>query len=483
METLNELGLAIPNPKPYPRPDFQRPTLNWESLNGTWDFLFDDDDVGFRRGWHLNGLPEAGKRHIEVPYVFQCKASGINERRAHEVFWYERWISDCRSADERSEGQRPILRLGAVDYEARLWLDGIYLGSHIGGHVPFEVDLSDAIQLSRSQRPGEYRLTIRVRDSPDDLTQPRGKQYWGPKPESIFYTPSSGIWQSVWLEVLPLHRISDSSHGTVIRSDDIENGKIHAAIAISGKHRGYSVEMEVLVGDYTIASDKQEVKNTGYANLTLLARLSAERALQLPPGRTKVSYLERKNKWKDGIALWSPEHPFLYNLHIKLYDESGKLVDVVWTTTGFRSLDWNSENGTFKLNGKPYFQALVLDQGYWPESGITPPSYHSHAFDIQASKRMGFNGCRKHQKVEDPHFLYWADQLGFIVWGEMANAYEFGQKYMERFNAEWIEAVRRDINHPCIFTWTPVNESWGYTSLDSSCEQRDHIRSLYYMTK
>jgi beta-galactosidase/beta-glucuronidase len=136
-----------------------------------------------------------------------------------------------------------------------------------------------------------------------------------------------------------------------------------------------------------------------------------------------------------------------------------------------------------ELNGSPYFQALVLDQGYWPRTGITPPSADSLKQDIILAKRMGFNGCRKHQKVEDPIFLYWADILGFLVWGEMANAYEFNDTYMERFNDEWISAVKRDINHPCIVTWTPVNESWGYDDLPGSAQQRNHLRSLYFMTR
>jgi beta-galactosidase/beta-glucuronidase len=148
-----------------------------------------------------------------------------------------------------------------------------------------------------------------------------------------------------------------------------------------------------------------------------------------------------------------------------------------------RSLDWTTGDGSFRLNGKPYFQALVLDQGYWPETGLTPPSEEALKKDIEISKAMGFNGCRKHQKVEDPLFLYWADKLGYLVWGEMANAYEFDDVYVDRFDHEWMEAVRRDINHPCVVTWTPGNESWGYKNLKDSVQERNHLRSLYYMTK
>lgn len=158
-------------------------------------------------------------------------------------------------------------------------------------------------------------------------------------------------------------------------------------------------------------------------------------------------------------------------------------MDEVKTTTGMRSIHWTRGDGTYRLNGHPYFHALFLDQGYWPATLMTPPSQNALKQDIILSKAMGFNGCRKHQKVEDPVFMYWANRLGFLVWGEMASCYNFSMDMVDRFDQEWMEMVRRDINHPCIVAWTPVNESWGYPDLGGQIRQRDHIRSLYYMTK
>src|SRR5690242_6701231 len=272
----------------YPRPDFVRDKLNWKSLNGPWSFLFDDDDVGLVQGWHLNSLPAevavksssnlsdskaandaqritakiaAGtqelihgnqprrgevathkKRDIQVPYVFQCPASGIEEKGVHEVFWYEKEITDPRTKEDKEKGHRVLVRFGAVDYEAKVWLGGHFVGGHRGGHVPFDIDITEEIAEASPQR-----LTLRVYDSAYDLTQPRGKQYWGAQPESIFYTPSGGIWQNVWLEVVPFVRIGDSSHGTVLRSNDIESGKLHANVRILDRLAGhkYSVELEV----------------------------------------------------------------------------------------------------------------------------------------------------------------------------------------------------------------------------------------------
>ncbi|GFP54236.1 hypothetical protein ACSS6W_001915 [Trichoderma asperelloides] len=513
----------------YPRPDFQRSGSRWLSLNGPWDFLFDDDDVGLTLRWQQSGLPSevavkktlakseaenqsesdaitqriaAGtqdllknnvftrgssaaaahhKRPITVPFVFQCPASGINERGIHEVLWYERAISDLRNASERDEGRRVLLRFGAVDYEASVWLDGSLVGSHRGGHVPFQLDITDVLD---AQSRDTHRLTVRVYDSAHDLTQPRGKQYWGAQPESIFYTPSGGIWQSVWLEVVPAARIADSSHGTVVRSNDIHAGDVYFDVAAQGLQAGhkYVVEADIsFAGQLVSQSPKVDVKEAS-GKLRLSARLSKENIAALAESVLQNAPLDDASCWRDGVALWSPEHPQLYDVSVRLFDSfSGRQVDEIKTTTGMRSIQWS--DGLWRLNDAPYFQMLNLDQGYWPDSFLTPESSHSLEADIECAKKMGFNGCRKHQKVEDPRFYYWADRKGYLVWGEMASAYQFSREYVDRFNQEWTESVKLAINHPSVVTWTLVNESWAYTSLKDDVEQRNHIRSLYYLTK
>ncbi|KAF4469307.1 glycoside hydrolase family 2 [Fusarium albosuccineum] len=513
----------------YPRPDFERNPLRWETLNGQWDFLFDDGDAGLSENWQRSGLPEKAtvftsstrteasaesdsvvqkivgdtqaliqnnvftessktthsKTKIKVPFVFQSPASGINDRGVHEVLWYERAISDLRTTQEKEQGHRLVLRFGAVDYEATVWVNGEYVGGHRGGHVPFEIDITGAV--SGTGESNTHRLTLRVYDSAYDLTQPRGKQYWGAKPESIFYTPSGGIWQNVWLEVVPSARIADSSSGTVIKSNDIHSGQLRSTIVIKGRKfgKGYSVELEAGFAGVPVAkSDKKALpRETDSVAVDLSVRLSEEQRSKLPQSVTQDAPLDNDSCWRDGVALWSPEHPQLYDLVIRLFDDSGKIIDEVKTTTGMRSIDWTKGDGLWRLNDKPYFQALCLDQGYWPETFMTPPTPESLKVDIELAKKMGLNGCRKHQKVEDPLFYYWADKLGYLVWGEMANAYQFSQEYVERFNAEWTEAVKLVINRPSVVTWTPVNESWGYGSLKDNVDQRNHIRQLYYLTK
>ncbi|KAM3504546.1 hypothetical protein MY10362_003508 [Beauveria mimosiformis] len=510
----------------YPRPDFVRPGSQWKSLNGPWDFLFDDEDVGLDEKWHMHGLPAAvtlstssddnstlqfgevgnhvtqsivaetqkhlgdntlyktsnqsenAKTTIQVPFVFQCPASGINDRGVHEVLWYERGIKDLRTDDNQSRRDVVLLRFGAVDYEATVWVNGRLSGRHRGGHVPFDVDITDALDGSAKQT--SHRVTVRVYDSAYDLAQPRGKQYWGAQPESIFYTPSGGIWQSVWMEVVPRARIADSSHGTVLRSNNIEEGILHATISVLGRRvaERLDVELEARYNGHLVSTSSRKAlsKETSLAELDLdmkLTRSFVEKHLK--------SSADNSSYRNGTLAVWSPESPLLYDVIIRLYDSKGALVDQAKTHVGMRSIECS--DGLWKLNGKPYFQALCLDQGYWPDTLMTPPSSSALKTDIELAKRMGFNGCRKHQKVESPAFYHCADTLGFLVWGEMASAYQFSSEYADRFTQEWTEAVKLVINHPSVVAWTTVNESWGYPSLHDDAQQRNHIRALYYLTK
>jgi beta-galactosidase/beta-glucuronidase len=470
----------------YPRPDFLRETQSWTCLNGTWDFAFDDRDQGLGETWQIKGLPQDAKRHIEVPYVFQCPASGIDEQQIHEVIWYQREIHDPRTSDQKEKQDRVLACFGAVDYECTVWVSGSYVGGHRGGHVPFDLDITDVLSTAVQSAKAAHVITLRVFDSAKDVTQPRGKQFWGPKPESIFYTPSSGIWQDVWLESVPSVRLGDSSYGTILRSDDIESGVLHASIAVLGRKAGrkYTVQMESsFEGNVVSTSSKVNLSEARRIAFNLGMRLSRRQMDNLPAEIIRKAPLGDDKAWLNGVALWSPEFPSLYDLKLRLFDDFDNLIDEVKTTTGMRQITWANGDGTLRLNGHLYFQALLLDQGYWPSSLMTPPTPTALKEDIELSKAMGFNGCRKHQKVEDPRFHFWADRLGFLVWGEMASSYEYDGEMTNRFDQEWTEAVKRDINRPCVVAWTLVNESWGYSELNHNADHRNHLRSLYYQTK
>ncbi|RDW86948.1 glycoside hydrolase family 2 protein [Aspergillus mulundensis] len=465
----------------YPRPDFTRKGLNWASLNGPWDFLFDDSNSGLSQEWHSTGLPT--KTRITVPYAFQTPASGINLQEAHEFIWYEREVQDIRSKSDIEANARLLLRFGAVDYECTIWVDGKQYAAHRGGYVPFDVEITDEFTEQKSNA----RVTLRVRDSPTDLTQPRGKQYWGPVPESIFYTPTSGIWQNVWLEVVPAIRIADSSGGTVLQGDDIEGGFLRGVIALTGEKPPAGETCSLRIAISFQGTDMAETTiDIGEGQLTAPFELNI-RSENVSQHRSAFKSLPPWSPYplSDGLALWSPEYPNLYDVTMQLINsaDEGQVFDEIHTTVGMRKIEWDNGDSTFRLNGKPYFQALCLDQGYWPETGLTPPSHNALKEDIILAKKMGLNGCRKHQKVEDPVFLYWADRLGYLVWGEIGNAYEFSEEYVERFNDEWEQVVKRDRNHPCVVAWTPVNESWGYKNLNDNARERAHIREVYKLTK
>ncbi len=432
-----------------PRPEYPRPQLvrdRWTNLNGEWHFAFDDEDVGLEERWQ-EVTPErlAGSspfdRRIVVPYCYQSKLSGIGDTAFHDVVWYARTFAAERAPDEAT-----ILHFGAVDYRATVWVNGLEVARHEGGHTPFEADVTHAL------RDGENVLVVRAEDPSEDLTIPRGKQYWKELSESIFYTRTTGIWQTVWLE--PMHRV----HIASLRiTPDVDSGSVLVEVGLSRQEQGLRLRARISREMATVVDDLVSVR-------------SGRVTRRFPLGSAR----ERS-------ALWSPEHPNLYDLHLEVVRPDGTVVDAVDSYFGMRKVE--ARGGRVYLNNRPYYQRLVLDQGYFPEGILTAPSAEDLRRDIELAKEMGFNGARKHQKVEDPQYLYLADTLGFLVWGEMANAYEFSEEYVARIAREWQEAVRRDYNHPCIVAWVPVNESWGVPGLGTDRRQVEHLLAMYHLTR
>lgn len=426
----------------YPRPQFVRDS--WMNLNGEWEFEFDDDRVGSKEKWHLGN--KALSKRIQVPFAFQSKLSGIGSNEFHDVVWYRRDLA----IPDSFANKRILLHFGAVDYEASVWVNGTLVATHEGGHTPFHADITDALQS------GTNKLVVKAVDYSTDVTLPRGKQYWLSDSASIFYTRTTGIWQTVWMEAVS----ADAYLDKVRITPDIDNKQVELQFFIEAAkaHEKQQVKVEISFKGKLVSEDTYLLKDS-----------VGTRAVRL-------------NDFNDhGLGgWWTPERPNLYDVTFTLLVDE-QPVDQVTSYFGMRKV--SIENGKLCLNNRPYFLKMVLDQGYFPDGNLTPPSDEAIKQDVELTKAMGFNGARKHQKLEDPRYLYWCDQLGLVVWSEAANAYEYTEKYVERFTKEWQASVDRDYNHPSIIAWVPLNESWGVPNIQIDKRQQHHALTMYHLTK
>ena len=422
----------------YPRRLCQRET--WINLNGPWRFHIDREG----RASHPRQITE-WEHQIEVPYAPESELSGIADTGFHSHVWYEREFEL-----ERGDGGPVRIHFGAVDYRARVWVNDVLVGEHEGGHTPFSFDIADALV-------GDVqRVTVWAQDDPQGLDQPRGKQDWKLEPHSIWYPRTTGIWQTVWVEELPrvyLARLELSPH--------MERWEIGCEAVVVGRDSlPIELRLRLSIGDRVLAEDRYAIVENEVHRRVALS----------DPGID-----DYRNE-----LLWSPKRPVLIDAEIELWI-GDRLLDRVRSYTAIRAI--SLDRGRMLLNGRPYMMRMVLDQGYWPDSLMTPPSEEAIIRDIELVKAAGFNGVRKHQKIEDPRYLYWADKLGLLVWEEMPSAYRFTEESVRRLTREWMEVIERDISHPCIVTWVPFNESWGVPNLPTSREQRDAVQAMYFLTR
>jgi beta-galactosidase/beta-glucuronidase len=427
------------DPFGYPRPLLRR--KEWMPLNGRWDFAIDE-------AGQLNSPREVSwDRTIEVPYAPETASSGVGYTGFFRACWYRRTFS--RPA--LKEGQRLLLHFGAVDYEARVWVDGSIATEHQGGYTPFQVDITDLLSAE-----GEHEIVVRAFDDPADLAKPRGKQDWELKPHSIWYPRTTGIWQTVWLEVVPETHIQ-----SVRWAANLERWEIFLDAQFRSAGRNdLRISVKLRVGDELLADDTYRV----------IASEVHRRIAFSDPGID-----DSRNR-----LLWSPERPTLIEAEIDLWGMRGERIDTVYSYTALRAVAIQGDQ--LVLNGRPIELRLVLDQGYWPEGGMTADDAALKR-DVVLAKAMGFNGVRKHQKIESPRYLYWADRLGLMVWGEMPSAYRFTPNSIDRLTREWMDALARDASHPCIIAWVPFNESWGVPNLPDSRPERHYVQALYHLTK
>lgn len=391
----------------YPRPDFARST--WQSLNGAWEFAADPADAGRGAGWHDGRTGEFGAT-ITVPYPWEHPASGI-EAHWLPVAWYRRHLQ--RPAGWA--GQRTVLHFGAVHHEADVWVDGTHAGHHTGGYLPFEADITDLLDAD-----GSGVVVVRVGAPVDKRFLVHGKQRSLPRDDydGCAFTPSSGIWQSVWLEARPATYLVSLR---LTPTDTLDGIAVRATVA--GPHAAGAV-----------------------------LRLTVDGATTELPAGTCAAVLPIA-----APRLWSPEDPHLYPVTAQLSSVDGG--DTVTSYTGLRRIEWHDT--WLHLNGAPVYLRGVLDQGFWPEGGHTAPTDAALRRDLELARSAGFNMVRKHLKLEDPRWLYWADRLGMLVWAEPPSTGRFTPEAVAAFEQTLAGMPARDANHPSIVVWGAYNEEWG----------------------
>ncbi|GIM92054.1 glycoside hydrolase family 2 protein [Paractinoplanes toevensis] len=413
-----------------PRPQLVRE--HWADLSGEWRFDYE---------------PDSWSRTIVVPFPPESAASGIGDTGFHDVLWYERdvpWDTIVAAGYDPELRPRLVVRFGAVDYRCTVWLNGAKLGDHEGGHTPFGFDVQDHLKPDQDQI-----LTVRAEDRAADVGQPRGKQDWRRDAHVIWYDRTSGIWQPVWLEATAAVAV-ESLHWTA----DLPTATVRAEIGLNQPPPpGTSCEIELwhdsLLGAVRVPVAGQRTVAT----------------ITLPGQQNGQAYEE---------LLWSPERPTLIDATVRVGG------DEVASYLGLRSTA--VADGQFLLNDRPCYLRSVLSQGFWPSSHLAAPGEQALEDEVRLILSLGFNAARIHQKVEDPRFLYWADRLGLLVWGEAPAAYEFSPTAVARTTREWLEVLERDRSHPSIITWVPHNESWGIQHVAHDPRQAAFVRGLYELT-
>ncbi len=426
----------------HPGPLLERE--RWTDLDGEWELRF-DDDRGLLDGWW--GAETPFGRTITVPFPPESPLSGVEED-GHAVLWYRRVAELGRPVGDG----RMLLHFTAVDYRADVWVNGIHVGTHEGGHVGFHFDITHALVDGERQS-----IVVRAFDDPRSLEQPRGKQDWEAAPHVIWYRRTTGIWRQVWAETVPAIHVERVRWTPGERPGAVT---VDVSIGDSPAGDGFELELAFAVEGVPLARSRHTVERSS---------LTASFDLRDPRFDTEPERL-----------LWSPERPTLIDVELTLW-RGTETVDRVRSYLGLRTIEAEGQRST--LNGRPYFLRLVLEQAYWPQSHLAAPDGEAMRREVQLIKDLGFNGVRMHQTVADPRFLYWCDRLGLLVWADAPAAYRFSTRAIERTTREWLEIVARDASHPSIVTWVAFNESWGAPGLAADPAQRSAVRAMTTLLK
>ena len=421
---------AIPRPE-YPRPQFER--SEWINLNGTWTYEFDFSKSGLERSlFNSTGFAS----NITVPFCPESPLSGVDHKDFIDAMWYHRSINVPQNWD----GKRIMLNFGGVDYKSTIYIDGREVFIHYGGSSSFAIDITKYVTPGKANN-----LVVYVEDDVRSQLQTGGKQSRRLYSYSCLYTRVTGIWQTVWLEA-----VSKGGLKKCNITPDLDNSQFIFEPTFYDLDCGAQLRVRILDGKKEVFNQK-----TAASNSAMLA--------------AKI-----KN-----VKTWSPESPFLYDIEFTVTDAAGAVIDQVKSYAGMRKAELRGT--TFYLNNEPYYQRLVLDQGYYPDGQWTAPDDEQLKRDIVLGKESGFNGARLNQKVFEQRYFYWADKLGYLTWGESAS---WGMDWTDKVAArnmltEWTECVERDYNATSLIAWSPLNETW---KPDVDGQRARLTNDLYFLT-
>lgn len=426
-------SFCMDTPRPeYPRPQFER--TDWINLNGKWSYEFDFSKSGMERSLYAS---DGFDQSIIVPFCPESPLSGVNHKDFINAIWYQREISVPASWS----GKRILLHFGGVDYKSILYINGEQAFVHYGGSSSFSVDITAFV------KPGSTdNIVVYVEDDLRSKLQTSGKQSHRLDSYSCLYTRVTGIWQTVWLEA-----VSKGGLKNCRITPDLDNKQ------------------------FVFEPDFYDLEEETFFKVRVLDNGKEVFSQQTPSSNSTFVFAKLKN-----VKTWSPESPFLYDIEFSVLNTKGQIIDQVNSYGGMRKVELRGK--TFYLNNKPYYQRLVLDQGYYPDGQWTAPDDAQLKRDIELGKEAGFNGARLHQKVFEQRYFYWADKLGYLTWGESAS---WGVDWKDQVAArnmiaEWEECVYRDFNAPSLVVWSPLNETW----MDDVDGQRARLTNdLYFITK
>jgi beta-galactosidase/beta-glucuronidase len=418
----------------YPKPQFIR--KDFFDLNGKWDFTFDDEDLGILNKNFLKD--DFYKKEIIVPYSYHTKNSQIGLNEDHQIVWYKRKLDI-----DFKDNKRYILNFSAVDYKCDIWINENHIFTHIGGHTPFSVDITKYLS-------SENLLIVRVKDI-NSCRQPIGKQSWKDENFLCWYTRTVGIWQQVWIEEVGLNYLTD-----IKMTPDIDNA---------------SLDLDIFI------KDDEDVELVGeiYFNEKFINKFSTT----FKSKRSRLSVDVSSNEPNFRLNFWTPNEPNLYDIKFKLY-KNNELIDSIDSYFGMRNIE--SINNGIYLNNQEFYQKLILDQGYFKDGGLTATPLQLKE-DVLKIKEMGFNGVRKHQKLEDNRFMYLCDTLGLVMWAEMPSAFEYSRETNENITRELYEFIDKHYNNPSVIAYTLLNESWGINEVYKDKKEQNFVNALVYLTK